>query len=130
MFKEFKEFILTGNVIEFAVAVIMAGAIGAVINGFVNDIVMPFIGYITGGTDFSNMFHVMGGATYPTLEAARAAGESVIAYGAWFNTIINLILVGFVMFLLVRAYNRTRKKEAAGPTVEELLTEIRDSLKK
>lgn len=133
MLKEFKEFITGGNVIEFAVAVIMAGAIGGVVNGFVNNIVMPFVGHFTGGTDFANMFYAMDGATHKTLEAAKEAGGAVIAYGAWINTIINLLIVGLVMFIIVKAYNKTKKPvEAApaGPSEIDLLTEIRDSLKK
>jgi len=135
MLKEFKEFITGGNVIEFAIAVIMAGAIGKVVNGFVNDIVMPFVGHFTGGTDFSNMFKAMDGVSYKTLEEARKAGGAVIAYGNWFNTIINLVIVGFVMFMIVKAYNKMKKKAEdaapAGPTMDqELLTEIRDLLKK
>ncbi len=134
MLKEFKEFITGGNVIEFAIAVIMAGAIGLVVNSFVNDIVMPFVGHFTGGTDFANMFHAMDGLTYATLEAAKEAGGAVIAYGSWVNTIINLLIVGFVMFMIVKAYNKMKKKEEeaapAGPSQEDLLTEIRDLLKK
>ncbi len=136
MLKEFKEFITGGNVIEFAIAVIMAGAIGKVVNGFVNDIVMPFVGHFTGGSDFSNKFIAMDGIeTYKTLEEAKKAGGAVIAYGNWINTIINLIIVGFVMFMIVKAYNKMKKKEEAaapaGPTMDqELLSEIRDLLKK
>ncbi|MCL4140861.1 UNVERIFIED_CONTAM: hypothetical protein GTU68_039516 [Idotea baltica] len=118
MFKEFKEFILTGNVIDFAVAVILAGAVGKVVNGFVNDIVMPIVGSATGGAGVEG--------------AADFVAENAIRYGAWINTIINLMIVGFVMFLIVKAYNKASKKkeEVAGPTSEELLTEIRDALKK
>ncbi len=134
MLKEFKEFITGGNVIEFAVAVIMAGAIGKVVNGFVNNIVMPIVGHFTGGTDFSNMFTALDGKEYATLEAARKAGGAVVAYGEWINTIINLIIVGFVMFMMIKAYNKMKKKEEeaapAGPSQEDLLTEIRDLLKK
>lgn len=135
MLKEFKEFITGGNVIEFAIAVIMAGAIGQVVNGFVNDIVMPFVGYFTGGTDFSNMFIAMDEKEYATLAAAKEAGGAVIAYGNWINSIINLLIVGLVMFIIVKSYNKMKKKEEAaapaGPTLDqELLTEIRDALKK
>lgn len=134
MLKEFKNFIMTGNVIDFAVAVIMAGALGAVINGFVNNIAMPFIGYFAGGMNFEDMHYAMDGNEYATLAAAKEAGGAVIAYGAWINTIVNLLIVGFVMFLIVKAYNKTKAPEPeaapAGPTAEELLAEIRDSLKK
>lgn len=135
MLKEFKNFIMTGNVIDFAVAVIMAGALGAVIKAFVDNIAMPFIGYFSGDTDFANMFYAMDGLEYKTLEAAKEAGGAVIAYGVFINTIVNLLIVGLVMFLIVKAYNKTKKpvEEAApeGPSDEVvLLTEIRDSLKK
>jgi large conductance mechanosensitive channel len=134
MLKEFKNFIMTGNVIEFAVAVIMAGAVGAVVNGFVSDIMMPIVGHFSGGMDFSNKFIALDGKEYLTLDAAKTAGGAVIAYGSWINTIISLITVGFVMFLIVKAYNKMKKPEAeaapAGPSQEELLTQIRDLLKK
>lgn len=125
---------MTGNVIEFAVAVIMAGAVGAVVNGFVSDIMMPIVGHFSGGMDFSNKFIALDGKEYLTLDAAKTAGGAVIAYGSWINTIISLITVGFVMFLIVKAYNKMKKPEAeaapAGPSQEELLTQIRDLLKK
>ncbi len=134
MLKEFKNFIMTGNVIDFAVAVIMATALGAVINGFVNNIAMPFVGYFAGGMNFEDLHHAMDGNEYATLAAAKEAGGAVIAYGAWINTIINLLIVGLVMFLLVRAYNKSKApvEEAApaGPTDNDLLGEIRDLLKK
>jgi len=133
MLKEFKNFIMTGNVIDFAVAVIMAGALGLVINGFVDNIAMPFVGHFAGGMNFEDLHYAMDGNDYATLATAKEAGGAVIAYGAWINTIVNLLIVGFVMFLLVKAYNKTKAPEPeapAGPTAEELLTEIRDSLKK
>ncbi|MCC1483381.1 large conductance mechanosensitive channel protein MscL [Winogradskyella immobilis] len=134
MLKEFKNFIMTGNVIDFAVAVIMAGALGSVINGFVNNIAMPFVGYFAGGMNFEDMHYAMDGNEYATLAAAKEAGGAVIAYGAWINTIVNLIIVGFIMFLIVKAYNKTKapaeEPAPAGPSEIDLLTEIRDSLKK
>ncbi len=134
MLKEFKEFITGGNVIEFAVAVIMAGAIGLVVTGFVEDIIMPIVGHFTGGSDFSNMFHSMDGKEYLTLEAAKEGGGAVVAYGKWVNSIINLIIVGFVMFMMIKSYNKMKAKEEeaapAGPSQEDLLTEIRDLLNK
>lgn len=133
MLKEFKDFIMTGNVIDFAVAVIMAGALGAVIKGFVDNIAMPFIGYFAGGMDFANLHYVMGDKQYESMAAAKEAGAAVIAYGAWINTIISLIIIGFVMFLIVRAYNKTKKPvddAPTGPSDIDLLTEIRDALKK
>ncbi|MGJ8658300.1 MAG: large conductance mechanosensitive channel protein MscL [Cellulophaga sp.] len=134
MLKEFKNFIMTGNVIDFAVAVIMATALGGVINGFVNNIAMPFVGYFAGGMNFEDLHVAMDGKDYATLAAAKEAGGAVIAYGAWINTIINLLIVGLVMFFIVKAYNKTKTPPApaapAGPTQEELLAQIRDLLKK
>lgn len=135
MLKEFREFITGGNVIEFAVAVIMAGAIGKVVNGFVNLIVMPFVGHFTGGMDFKDMKIVLSEATLDTAGKITKP-ENAILYGEWINTIVNLLIVGFIMFLMIKSYNKLKKKEEeaapapAGPTQEELLTEIRDLLKK
>lgn len=133
MFKEFKEFIASGNVIEFAVAVILAGAIGAVVNGFVNDIVMPFVGHFAGGLDFANLKYVLSQATGVDGEAGFKP-ENAIRYGAWINTIVSLIIVGFVLFMITKAYNNMRKAQEeapAEPTADQnLLTEIRDLLKK
>ena len=134
MLKEFKNFIMTGNVIDFAVAVIMAGALGLVIKSFVSDIAMPFVGFFAGGMNFEDLHYAMDGNEYITLAAAKEAGGAVIAYGAWINTIINLLIVGFVMFLIVKAYNKSKKPAEApapsGPSDNDLLGEIRDLLKK
>jgi len=135
MLKEFKNFIMTGNVIEFAVAVIMAGAVGQVVNGFVNDIIMPIVGQVSGGVDFANMKIVLTEGIAANGDVAAVA-ENAIRYGAWINTLVNLVIVGFVMFLIIKAYGKMKKKEApapappAGPTQEELLIQIRDLLKK
>ena len=134
MLKEFKDFIMTGNVIDFAVAVIMAGALGAVINGFVSKIAMPLIGLVTGGASFSDKFWAPGDVEFKTVAAAKEAGVAAVEYGAWIDTIISLLVVGFVMFLIVKAYNKTKApvEEAApaGPSDNDLLVEIRDALKK
>ena len=133
MLKEFKNFIMTGNVIDFAVAVIMAGAVGLVVNGFVNDIIMPIVGNFAGGMDFASMKHVLSPAVVAA-DGSVTTPENAIRYGAWINTIINLLIVGFVMFMIVKAYNKTKKPAApeapAGPSQEDLLAEIRDLLKK
>ncbi len=133
MLKEFKDFIMTGNVIEFAVAVIMAGAVGLVVNGFVADIIMPVVGHFAGGIDFANLKYVLTAAS--GVEGADGfVAENAVRWGAWVNTIVNLLIVGWVMFLIVKAYNKMKppveEAPAAGPTAEELLAEIRDSLKK
>lgn len=133
MWKEFKNFIMTGNVIDLAVAVLLAGAVGLVVNGFVNDIMMPFVGYFTGGVDFSDMQIVLSDAVIAA-DGTIDKPASAIRYGAWINSIINLIIVGFVLFVIVKAYNKTKTppapKAPAGPTQEELLIQIRDLLKK
>ena len=133
MLKEFKNFIMTGNVVEFAVAVIMAGAIGLVINGFVADIIMPVVGHFAGGVDFADLKVILSEASGVEGSDGYVA-ENAIRWGAWVNTIVNLLIVGFVMFLMVKAYNKTKapveEPAPAGPTAEELLAEIRDALKK
>lgn len=135
MFKEFKKFIMTGNVIDLAVAVLLAGAVGLVVKGFVSDIMMPIVGQFTGGMDFADLKFVLSPAVLDA-EGVVTTAENAIMYGNWINSIINLIIVGFVLFMIVKAYNKTKKpvEEAPapppGPTQEELLTEIRDLLKK
>lgn len=135
MLKEFKKFIMTGNVIDLAVAVLLAGAVGLVVNGFVNDIMMPIVGFFTGGVDFSDLKIVLAEAVLDA-DGKVTTPESAIRYGAWVNSLINLLIVGFVLFMIVKAYGKVRKKEEQapaapkGPTQEELLAEIRDLLKK
>ena len=141
MLKEFKAFIMTGNVIEFAVAVILAGAVSGVVTGFVNDILMPLIGSVTGGMDFSEMKIVISDAVTEVKDGdtviTKAVTENAIMYGRWINAIINLVIVGFVLFMIVKGYNKLKKKKEEAPAAppaptadQELLTEIRDLLKK
>ncbi|MBT2160150.1 large conductance mechanosensitive channel protein MscL [Zobellia barbeyronii] len=133
MLKEFKNFIMTGNVIDFAVAVIMATALGLVINGFVGDIIMPIVGHFAGGLDFASMAITLDPAVIAA-DGSVTTPANQIRYGAWVNSIINLIIVGFVMFIMVKAYNKTKapapEAAPAGPSQEDLLAEIRDLLKK
>ena len=133
MFKEFKNFIMTGNVIDLAVAVILAGAVGLVVNGFVSDIMMPIVGHFTGGVNFEDMKHVLSPAVVGA-DGTVTTPENAIMYGKWINAIINLIIVGFVLFMIVKAYNKTKapaeEPAPAGPSEIDLLTEIRDALKK
>lgn len=135
MFKEFKKFIMTGNVIDLAVAVLLAGAVGLVVKGFVSDIMMPIVGQFTGGMDFADLKVVLSPAILDA-EGVVTTAENAIMYGNWINSIINLIIVGFVLFMMVKAYNKTKKPVEEtpavpkGPTQEELLTDIRDLLKK
>lgn len=133
--QEFKAFIMTGNVIDLSVAVLLATAVGAVVTGFTNDIMMPIIGYFTGGIDFSDLKLVLSAAQLDA-EGNVLNPENAILYGQWINSVISLVIVGFVLFMIVKAYNKTRKKKEepepeapAGPTQEELLAEIRDQLK-
>lgn len=135
MLKEFRDFIMTGNVIDLAVAVLLAGAVGLVVNGFVTDIMMPIVGHFSGGVDFSDMKIVIDNAVMDD-NGAVIEPENAIMYGRWINSIINLIIVGFVLFIIVKSYNKVRKpapkkpEAPKGPTTEELLTEIRDELRK
>lgn len=135
MLKEFKAFVMTGNVIELAVAVLLAGAVGLVVKGFVSDIMMPFIGHFSGGIDFAEMKHILSPQIVND-SGEVTSPENAIFYGRWINTIINLVIVGFVLFIMTKAYNKSKKKEEAaapaptGPSQEDLLTEIRDLLKK
>ncbi|MGB5364111.1 MAG: large conductance mechanosensitive channel protein MscL [Aureibaculum sp.] len=133
MLKEFKNFIMTGNVIEFAVAVILAGAVGLVVNGFVNDIIMPVVGQFAGGMDFASLKYVLSPAVVDA-SGAVTTPENAVRYGAWINTIINLIIVGFVLFMIVKAYTKMKKPAPdappAGPSDNDLLLQIRDLLKK
>lgn len=124
---------MTGNVIDLAVAVILAGAIGAVVKGFVDLIMMPIIGHFAGGVNFADLKVVLTEAITAT-DGTVVTPENAILYGAWVNTIISLIIVGFVLFMIVKAYNKSKKPvEApapAGPSTEEkLLAEIRDAIK-
>jgi len=131
MFKEFKEFILTGNVIDFAIAVILAGAVGLVVNGFVNDIIMPVVGHFAGGVDFANMRYVLSPAEI-SADGVVVKAENAIRYGSWINSIINLIIVGFVLFMIAKS--KIKYMGAVpdpGPTDDQaLLAEIRDALRK
>ncbi|ERL99646.1 large conductance mechanosensitive channel protein MscL [Brucella intermedia 229E] len=136
MLKEFKEFALKGNMVDLAIGVIIGGgAFGGLVNSIVNDIIMPIIGLITGGIDFSNMFIQLAGEPKTTLAAARDAGAT-IAYGNFITLLINFLIIAWVLFLVVKAMNRMKKKEEAKPEPEAppreevLLTEIRDLLAK
>jgi len=134
MLKEFKAFIMTGNVIDLAVAVILAGAVGAVVSSFTNDIMMPIVGEFTGGVDFSQLAIELSAPVGVEGEEGYQPGN-YIRYGAWINTLINLLIVGFVLFMIVRAYNKVRLKEEEapapdpGPSETDLLKEIRDLLR-
>jgi large conductance mechanosensitive channel len=120
MLKEFKEFALKGSVLDLAVGIIIGAAFTAVVNSFVKDIIMPPIGMALGGVDFTNLFISLDGQTYASLAAATAAGAPTINYGVFINTIINFIIVAFVLFLVIKQVNRLKKAPApADPTTKE-----------
>ncbi|MEJ6584029.1 MAG: large conductance mechanosensitive channel protein MscL [Crocinitomicaceae bacterium] len=136
MLKEFKAFIMTGNVIDLAIAVILAGAVGTVVKGFVSMIMMPIIGMFSGGVSFADKVIELAPAVLDAEDNVVTPANN-LQYGAWIDTIISLIIVGFVLFMIVKAYNKTKKKVeeapagATAPTADqELLMEIRDLLKK
>jgi large conductance mechanosensitive channel len=112
MWNEFRTFISKGNVIELAVAVIIATAFGAVVKGLVDWIIMPPIGKVLGGVDFSNLYINLSGTAYPSAVEAQAAGASGIYYGLFLNTVITFLIVAFVMFLIVKAYNASKPEKA------------------
>lgn len=142
MFKEFKEFIAKGNVLDLAVGVIIGAAFATIVGSLTDNIIMPVIGAIFGGVDFSNYFLLLSvpegyaGST-TDFAALKAAGAAVIGYGAFISAVINFLILAFIIFLMVRTVNRVlnhkKQEEAAapaGPTEIDLLTEIRDALKK
>ena len=133
MFSEFKAFALRGNVIDLAVGVIVGAAFTGIVNSLVSDLLMPPLGLLLGGIDFSDFFIVMKGPHAETLAAAKAAGAVTLNYGLFLNAIIRFIIVAFAIFLLVRWINRlfaaTKSAPAAPTKTEVLLTEIRDALK-
>jgi large conductance mechanosensitive channel len=131
MLKEFKEFALKGNMVDLAIGVIIGGAFGKLVESIVADLLMPIIGLLTGGIDFSNLYIQLSGAPAATLAAAREAGAT-IAYGNFVTLLINFLIIAWVLFMVVKAMNRFKKKEVEAdpaPAKEEvLLTEIRDLL--
>lgn len=137
--QEFRDFAVKGNVVELAVAVVIGTAFGAITNSLVADIIMPPIGFITGGIDFSNLFISLDGTSYASLAEATAAGAPTINYGLFINRVINFLIVAWALFLLVRTINRLKRQKeevpAAAPEApprphaEVLLEEIRDLLK-
>ena len=134
MWNEFKAFVFKGNVLDLAVGVIIAGAFGLIVSSLVDDIIMPIVGAITGGVDFSNLFAPLAeGVTAGTLAAAKEQG-AVLAYGNFITAIVNFLIIAFILFMIVRAANKMQKQaeEAPAAPAEDvvLLTQIRDLLKK
>ena len=132
MINEFKEFIMRGNAMDMAVGIIMGAAFGSMVGSLVEDVIMPPIGWLLGGVDFSTIFFSLTGEDYVNLQAAKDAGAPVIGIGAFINAILNLIVVGFAVFMLVKGMNALKKKEEEAPkpppAEEVLLTEIRGLL--
>ena len=121
MLKEFKEFAVKGNMIDMAVGIIIGSAFGAIIASLVNDVIMPPIGLLLGKVDFANLFIDLSGKGFPSVTAAKAAGAATLNYGAFINTLINFIILAFVIFLVVRAINKLKRPpevKPAAPTKE------------
>lgn len=134
--KEFQDFAVKGNVVDMAVGIIIGGAFGTIVKSLVDDVLMPPIGLLLGGVDFSDLFFNLGEGAFDSLEAAREAGAPVIAYGNFINNVISFLIVAWAVFMLVKAMNTLKKKQEeapaeppAPPKSEVLLEEIRDALK-
>ena len=134
--KEFKEFAMRGNVLDMAVGIVIGAAFTAIVNSLVKDVIMPPIGLLSGGLDFSNLFVSLNGEHFDSLAAATEAGAPVLRYGMFINAVINFIIVALAIFILIKQVNRFKKKEEAAPAAPPappadvvLLTEIRDLLK-
>jgi large conductance mechanosensitive channel len=115
MLKEFKEFAMRGNVLDMAIGIIIGGAFGKIITSFVADVLMPPIGLLLGRLDFSSLFLDLSGQGHASLAAAKAAGAPTVNYGLFLNTVIDFVIVAFVIFLLIRQVNRLKKKEEPAP---------------
>ncbi|WP_293891399.1 large conductance mechanosensitive channel protein MscL [Flavobacterium sp.] len=134
-FSDFKASLMKGDVLTLATAVVIGGAFGKIVGSAVDDIIMPIVGLITGGIDFTTKFIALNGEHYENLAAAKTAGASVMTYGNFVQAIINFIIIALFIFVVLRAAEKAKKKEdvvvvVSGPTQEELLTQIRDLLKK
>jgi large conductance mechanosensitive channel len=137
MLQEFKAFAMRGNVVDMAVGIIIGGAFGKIVSSFVSDVIMPPIGMLMGGVDFSNLFINLSNVAYASVAAAEEAGAPIIKYGAFINTVIDFIIIAFAIFMAIKAMNKMKKKEEEKPAEppkpsaeETLLTEIRDLLAK
>ena len=115
MFKEFKTFIMRGNVLDMAVGIIIGAAFGKIVSSFVSDILTPVLSLGLGKVDFSNMFVTLNGDSYPTLEAAKTAGAATLNYGIFLNVVLDFLIVAFAIFMIVKAANKVQKAPAAAP---------------
>ena len=137
MLKEFKDFAMKGNVLDMAIGVIIGGAFGKIVSSLVSDVMMPPIGLLLGGVDFTGLFLNLSGTGQPSLAAAKAAGAPTLNYGVFLQTVFDFIIIAFVIFMLVKQVNRFKKEAPPGPPApppgptneEKLLMEIRDALK-
>ena len=135
-FSDFKASLMKGDVLSLATAVVIGAAFGKIVGSAVDDVIMPIVGLLTGGIDFTQKFITLDGNSYGTLAEAKKAGAAVITYGNLVQAIINFVIIAFFIFIILRAAEKARKKEVvapappAGPTQEELLIQIRDLLKK
>jgi len=136
MLKEFKAFLMKGDVVALATAVIIGGAFKVIVSSLVKDVIMPVVGLLMGGKNVNDLFFVLGTGEFSTLKAAQEAGAAVMTYGNFLQAIIDFVIIGFVIFMIVKAYEKTKKKKEeepaapAGPSQEDLLAEIRDLLAK
>lgn len=137
MVSEFKEFIARGNVIDLATAVVIGGAFGKITTAMVDGIIMPVVGMALGKVDFSQLFIALDGRHYANLAAAQEAAAPVLTYGAFIQTVLDFLLIAFVIFMMLKAYNRLKKKQEEAPAEDKpaepseevvLLREIRDAL--
>jgi len=121
MLKEFKEFVMRGNVLDLAIAVIIGAAFGAIVTSLVNDILMPPLGLALGKVDLKDLFVSLNGQPFPSLAAAKTAGAPVIAYGQFISTLINFLVIAFVIFLIVKQVNRYKAPApvAAAPAMKD-----------
>jgi large conductance mechanosensitive channel len=135
-FSDFKASLMKGDVLSLATAVIIGGAFGKIISSVVEDVIMPIVGLITGGVDFTQKFIALDGSNYDTLDGAKEVGAAVITYGNLLQATINFVIIALFVFVILRAADKMKKKEvivaaaAVGPTQQELLIQIRDLLKK
>ncbi len=133
MWREFRDFAMRGNVIDLAVGIIIGAAFTTIVNSLVNDIIMPPLGLVLGGIDFTDFFITLKGGSFTTLAAAKAGGAVTLNYGVFINAVLRFIIVAFAIFILVKQVNRLKREEPAAPPApprqEVLLEEIRDILK-
>jgi len=136
MLNEFKAFAMRGNVVDMAVGIVIGAAFGKIVSSLVNDIIMPPIGLLMGGVDFSSLFINLSGTAYASLALAEEAGAPLIKYGIFINTVLDFVIVAFAIFMVIKGMNNMKKKEEEKPAAppapsaeEKLLTEIRDAIK-